>query len=62
MKTMALGWVTFSPVVPQGVGAVFYIHLCFVFTSDGLVSLQQTDAHGRDLPEPDPQPGQQQPQ
>jgi nitrate reductase gamma subunit len=32
VKTIALGWVTFSPVVPQGISAVFYIHLCFVFT------------------------------
>ena len=31
VKTLALGWVTFSPVVPQGIGTVFYIHLCFVF-------------------------------
>jgi nitrate reductase gamma subunit len=32
VKTIALGWVTFSPVVPQGISTVFYIHLCFVFT------------------------------
>ncbi len=32
VKTLALGWITFSPVVPKEVGAVFYIHLCFVFT------------------------------
>ena len=31
VKNLALGWVTFSPVVPKGIGAVFYIHLCFVF-------------------------------
>lgn len=31
VKTLALGWVTFSPVVPKGISAVFYIHLCFVF-------------------------------
>ena len=31
VKTLALGWVTFSPVVPKGIGTVFYIHLCFVF-------------------------------
>jgi nitrate reductase gamma subunit len=32
VKTLALGWVTFSPVVPTGISIVFYIHLCFVFT------------------------------
>jgi len=32
VKTLAMGWVTFSPVVPKGISAVFYIHLCFVFT------------------------------
>ena len=32
VKNLALGWVTFSPVVPKGIGTVFYIHLCFVFT------------------------------
>ena len=32
VKNLALGWVTFAPTVPQGVGPVFYIHLCFVFT------------------------------
>ena len=30
VKNLALGWVTFSPVVPKGISAVFYIHLCFV--------------------------------
>ena len=32
VKNLALGWVTFAPAVPKGVGPVFYIHLCFVFT------------------------------
>ena len=32
VKNLALGWVTFAPAVPKGVGTVFYIHLCFVFT------------------------------
>ena len=32
VKTLAMDWVTFSPVAPQGISAVFYIHLCFVFT------------------------------
>lgn len=32
VKTLAMGWVTFSPVVPRGISVVFYIHLCFVFT------------------------------
>ena len=31
VKNLALGWVTFSPVVPKEIGTVFYIHLCFVF-------------------------------
>lgn len=32
IKNLALGWVTFSPVVPKDVGTLFYMHLCFVFT------------------------------
>ena len=32
VKNLTLGWVTFAPAVPKGVGAVFYIHLSFVFT------------------------------
>lgn len=32
VKHLALGWVTFAPAVTKGVGTVFYIHLCFVFT------------------------------
>lgn len=32
VKNLALGWITFSPVAPQGVGTLFYMHLCFVFT------------------------------
>jgi nitrate reductase gamma subunit len=32
VKNLTLGWVTFAPAVPKGVGTVFYIHLCFVFT------------------------------
>jgi nitrate reductase gamma subunit len=32
VKNLALGWVTFSPVVPKDVGTLFYMHLCFVFT------------------------------
>lgn len=32
VKNLALGWVTFSAVDPQGVGTLFYMHLCFVFT------------------------------
>lgn len=32
VKQLALGWVTFAPVFPKGVGAVFYAHLTFVFT------------------------------
>jgi len=31
LKTMAMSWVTFSPVVPKGVSVIFYIHLCSVF-------------------------------
>jgi nitrate reductase gamma subunit len=30
VKNLALGWVTFAPAVPQGVGPVFTLHLCFV--------------------------------
>jgi nitrate reductase gamma subunit len=32
VKNLALGWVTFAPAVPKGIGPVFYIHLSFVFT------------------------------
>ena len=31
LKTLAMGWVTFSPIVPKDVSVIFYIHLCFVF-------------------------------
>jgi nitrate reductase gamma subunit len=31
VKNLALGWITFTPFVPAGIGPVFYIHLCFVF-------------------------------
>ena len=31
VKNLALGWITFTPVAPAGIGPVFYIHLCFVF-------------------------------
>jgi nitrate reductase gamma subunit len=31
VKTMALGWVTFSPVAPAGLGPVFLLHLSLVF-------------------------------
>jgi len=31
VKTLAMGWVTFSPVVPKASSTVFYMHLCFVF-------------------------------
>jgi nitrate reductase gamma subunit len=32
VKNLALGWVTFSPVVTAKIGSVLSIHLCFVFT------------------------------
>ena len=32
VKNVALGWITLTPVVPQGVSVVFYMHLCFVCT------------------------------
>ena len=32
IKNLTMGWVTFAPALPKGVGRVFYIHLCFVFT------------------------------
>jgi nitrate reductase gamma subunit len=31
VKNLALGWVTFSPIVFKGSSVVFYMHLCFVF-------------------------------
>jgi nitrate reductase gamma subunit len=30
VKAMAMGWLALTPIVPQGIGAVFYIHLFFV--------------------------------
>lgn len=30
IKTMTMGWVTFTPVVPGKTGILFYMHLCFV--------------------------------
>ena len=32
VKNLVLAWVTFSPAEPDGVGTLFYMHLCFVFT------------------------------
>jgi nitrate reductase gamma subunit len=32
VKNLALGWVTFAPALPKGIGPVFTIHLCYVFT------------------------------
>jgi nitrate reductase gamma subunit len=31
VKNLALGWVTFAPIAPDGTGLVFTLHLCFVF-------------------------------
>jgi len=31
VKTLAMGWVTFSPPAPAQANALFYLHLCFVF-------------------------------
>ena len=31
LKTLAIGWITFAPVAPTGISALFYIHLSFVF-------------------------------
>ncbi|MFP3868352.1 MAG: sulfate reduction electron transfer complex DsrMKJOP subunit DsrM [Desulfobacteraceae bacterium] len=30
VKELAIGWVTFNPVVPAGIGVIFYIHLFLV--------------------------------
>ena len=30
VKELAMGWVTFNPHVPEGIGAIFYIHLFLV--------------------------------
>jgi nitrate reductase gamma subunit len=32
VKNLAMGWVTFSPAAVSGIGPLFYMHLCFVFT------------------------------
>ncbi len=32
VKSIVLGWITLSPVVPAGIGIFFYIHLFLVFT------------------------------
>ena len=44
LKTLAMGWVTFSPVVPKGRQRCFLHPPLFRLYSDGLVSIQQTDA------------------
>lgn len=31
LKTMTMGWISFTPAQPQNVSVVFYMHLCFVF-------------------------------
>jgi nitrate reductase gamma subunit len=31
VKTMVMGWVSFAPVVPKGVGSLFFVHLLFVY-------------------------------
>jgi nitrate reductase gamma subunit len=31
IKTLAMGWISFSPVAPKAAGIVLYFHLCFVF-------------------------------
>jgi nitrate reductase gamma subunit len=30
IKELSLGWVTFQPIVPEGIGVIFYIHLFLV--------------------------------
>jgi nitrate reductase gamma subunit len=30
VKELAMGWVSFSPVVPEGIGPLFYLHLFLV--------------------------------
>ena len=32
VKNIAVGWITLSPIVPQGASVFFYMHLCFVCT------------------------------
>ena len=61
VKQLALGLVTFSPAAPGGVGALFYVHLMLVSALRGLLAVQQAGAHGRRVPQPHAQPGQQQP-
>ena len=61
VKNLALGWVTFAPAVPKGVGTVFYIHLSFVFTLLAWFPLSKLMHMGGDLPEPDTKPRQRQP-
>ena len=31
LKTLTMSWITFAPVVPEGIGVLFSMHLCFVF-------------------------------
>ena len=37
LKTLTMGWITFAPVVPEGIGVVFYMHLRLSSLSDRLV-------------------------
>ena len=32
LKTLTMSWITFAPVVPEDIGVLFSMHLCFVLT------------------------------
>lgn len=35
LKTLTMSWITFAPVVPEDIGVLFSMHLCFVLTLIG---------------------------
>ena len=60
IKQLAIGLVTFSPVVPKEVGSLFFVHLFLLSTLAAYFPVQQADAHGRRLSESHAEPCEQQ--
>ena len=61
VKQLAMGLISFHPVVPEGIGVIFFIHFFLVSTLGCLLSLQQADARGRRFTQPDAKSAQRQP-
>ena len=61
VKQLALGLVTFPPAVPASIAPCSSSTWRWSERAARVLPVQQADAHGRHIPEPHPQPGQQQP-